>query len=121
MHHRDLILELLDDVFPNHYCDDCISSELDIQPRQQVNQICRGLEAARQIHRAKSPCAKCGRTKTTNGRGPLANDGPTRKTEPLESMTSTRRDNLRDVDIEKTRTEVVGICRALWQSTQAEP
>jgi hypothetical protein len=121
MQQRDLILELLDEISPKAYCDDCISSELGIQTRQQVNQICRSLERARLVRREKSPCGKCGKSKTTNARAPAVKDAPFRGSQTLEPGVSTRGGDLSDFDIEKTRNELVAICRALWQTTQTEP
>jgi hypothetical protein len=46
-------------------CDDCISTATGIEPRQQVNQICRRLEP-RGITRRRDQCSRCGRTKTVN-------------------------------------------------------
>lgn len=48
------------------YCDDCISYKLNIKPRQQVNQICRILDAKRDINRIKSICKSCNKMKITN-------------------------------------------------------
>src|SRR3954471_3295520 len=99
MNQRDLILELLDDISPEAYCDDCISAELDIQPRQQVNQVCRSLEATRQIQRTRSPCRKCGKTKITNTRRPVANDASLVKTRPPRSTESSPGNDARGLDI----------------------
>ncbi|WP_447860815.1 hypothetical protein [Nitrospira calida] len=46
-------------------CDDCIATATGIEPRQQVNQICRRLEP-RHITRRQDRRVRCGRTKTVN-------------------------------------------------------
>lgn len=63
MSNADTILKFLEGA--NACCDDCIAAETRIEPRQQVNQICRQMEA-RQITRRQDRCARCGRMKTVN-------------------------------------------------------
>src|SRR3972149_3768713 len=108
-----LLLELLEDIRPRGYCDDCLSLELDIQPRQTINQICRTLHAAQSIERAKAKCDRCGKVKITNVRGSTVETGgmPKQRTSPGSSM---------PLDIEKARTGVVQICRELWRNTQPD-
>ena len=48
------------------YCDDCISEELDIKPRQAINQICRKLSETKAIQRVKGSCSSCARDKIVN-------------------------------------------------------
>ncbi len=62
MSNADTILKFLEGA--NACCDDCIAAETRIEPRQQVNQICRRMEP--QITRRQDRCARCGRTKTVN-------------------------------------------------------
>lgn len=115
-----LVLELLEDIRPRGYCDDCLSLELNIQPRQTVNQICRTLYAARRIERAKTTCSRCGKTKITNVRG--GEQLPS--TQPMQAPLPTSAKPLAaiaPIDIEKARTEIVQICRRLWQGTQSGP
>lgn len=45
------------------YCDDCLSTILNIKPRQQVNQICRNHEY---INREKGKCIFCSGNKIVN-------------------------------------------------------
>ena len=107
-----LVLELLDDIRPRGYCDDCLSVELDIQPRQTINQICRTLYAAKSVERAKATCDRCGKVKITNVRRSLESAGlPKPSTSPASSV---------PLDIEKTRTQVVQICADLWRKTQRD-
>jgi len=47
-------------------CDDCLSIAADVTPRQQVNQICRGLAERRVIDRSQRVCSVCGRQKLVN-------------------------------------------------------
>lgn len=63
MNNMDLILELLDDINPKHYCDNCISKELRIFPRQQVNQICRRLMVRGKLTRENNQCNSCKKIK----------------------------------------------------------
>lgn len=46
-------------------CDDCISKELDIHPRQQVNQICNRLKPEG-IVRQQDYCRQCQKLKLVN-------------------------------------------------------
>jgi hypothetical protein len=62
MSNAEAILDFLER-FPKGVCDDCISRETGVEPRQQVYQICRRLEG-RTIRGAKGRCALCDRTKT---------------------------------------------------------
>ena len=48
------------------YCDDCISEELNIKPRQTINQICRILDNVKAIQRVKGSCSSCARDKIVN-------------------------------------------------------
>lgn len=48
------------------YCDDCLSDELDIKPRQQINQICRNLMKDGVLNREKRQCAGCSKEKLVN-------------------------------------------------------
>ena len=40
-------------------CDDCISTQLDIRPRMQVNQICNSLSEEGCLGRQRSVCTSC--------------------------------------------------------------
>jgi hypothetical protein len=110
---RAPVLELLEEIRPRGYCDDCLSIELDIQPRQAVNQICRALFAAKSIERAKANCDRCGKEKIINVRNHRAAADVTPKRRVSSELS-------RSLDIEKTRTQVVQICRELWRRTQAD-
>lgn len=111
-----LVLELLDDIKPRGRCDDCLSEELDIRPRQTINQICRTLYAAQSIARVRAECARCGKVKITNSRS----DFPAVRL-PVSGATSPRSVGSHSLDIEKVRTEIVQICRELWRETQSAP
>src|SRR5712692_1204268 len=65
MNNPETILRFLKGI-PNGACDDCISRQTGIEPRQQVNQICRRIEQQRTITRRRDRCAVCGHTKTVN-------------------------------------------------------
>lgn len=118
------VLEFLDDLKPQRQCDDCLSTELDILPRQTVNQICRALEEAGRIARLKSRCDRCGKVKIANFyRTPTASVlNSTVDAVTVRSTVSRRKTNDFVLDIEKARTEVVRICRMLWnQNKSADP
>lgn len=46
-------------------CDDCLSRELEIYPRQQINQIANKLVKERNFVREKRICDKCLKNKLT--------------------------------------------------------
>lgn len=121
MANADSILELLDDIFPNAYCDDCLSGELGIQPRQQVNQIGRRLESMGKTVRQRGTCSSCNKNKTINKiiRSDLASQ-PTQNSKAVhESQTlynvSVGTPIAQHFDIEHARTEVVKLCHNVWK------
>jgi hypothetical protein len=63
MNNAETILRFLEGT--NSCCDDCIARETHIEPRQQVNNICRRMELSA-LTRYQDRCALCGRTKTIN-------------------------------------------------------
>lgn len=56
--HREEILVFLEDE-KSAYCDDCLAERLEIQPRQQVNAICRRLAEEGIISRQRAWCNRC--------------------------------------------------------------
>jgi hypothetical protein len=65
MTNKDKVLDFLS----NHtqpFCDDCISNEMGIKPRQQINSICRTLFNENKIFRLKSCCVQCNKEKVVN-------------------------------------------------------
>lgn len=60
------VIEFLSANKDSGYCDDCISYNLNIKPRQQVNQICSILESKKDIERIKSTCQICRKLKILN-------------------------------------------------------
>ena len=52
----------------SNLCDDCLSAKTRIQPRQQVNQLCRKLRSKNLIRRFLGGCDGCGGIKTVNSR-----------------------------------------------------
>lgn len=62
----DLILETLEELMPSFFCDDCLSKQVGITPRQQVNALCNKLNSQGLILRKKAPCARCGHLKLVN-------------------------------------------------------
>jgi hypothetical protein len=47
-------------------CDDCLTMRTDVQPRQQVNQICRQMADHGDIDREQGTCSICGKAKIVN-------------------------------------------------------
>ena len=63
---RERVLSILKSEANEGLCDDCISSHLEIYPRQQVNQICNDLKRQGKIDRKESMCNKCRKLKLCN-------------------------------------------------------
>lgn len=103
MDNSDIILEYLEENRPSEYCDDCISDQLGIKPRQQVNQICNRLLSQSMIKRSKGLCALCHGRKLVNAFNQLL-------TAPSDSQ----------IDIEKLRTQIVHMCHELWKREKAK-
>ena len=66
MTYKQDILELLQAVRPDGRCDDCLSDELGIKPRQAVNMACRPLHESGTTTRLKAVCSRCGKDKLVN-------------------------------------------------------
>lgn len=120
MSNIDLILELLDDISPDGYCDDCISGELHIHPRQQVNQICRKLEINGKLNRQKSDCSSCKKNKTINIRHLDGQIIPVPKENAVSVAVSSIKANKveEEIDIEHARNEIVRICHQIWSKNK---
>jgi hypothetical protein len=114
------ILELLGDIQPQGYCDDCLSEVLEIRPRQAVNQLCRVLSSNQRLIRGNGECGRCGRRKITN----VASDAKGRDVEGKSATPGTSSgsanlsDTSRQLDIEAARTEIVRVCRRIWQQSK---
>ena len=123
MSQSEEILALLDDLKPKALCDDCLSEELDIQPRQTVNVICRSLNAGGVIARIKTECDRCGKAKITNGFvGTPARKTPAIGVTARDDTPTVSINDSSNLDIEKARTEIVRICRTLWKrSKEGDP
>ena len=66
MGNTDIVIEFLELHQPKPYCDDCISNETRIEPRQQVNQICNRLSNQGISIRRDVNCTICGKLKKCN-------------------------------------------------------
>jgi hypothetical protein len=108
------ILELLESISPDGRCDDCLANELGISPRQSVNGICRHLRDHGQLTRIRAACSLCSKPKLVNTLAsvssyqtvaPRANAAKAKATSP-------------GIDVEKLRTDVVRMCRTVWQQSQ---
>ncbi len=118
MSNSDIILEFLEENHPGEYCDDCISSQLEIKPRQQVNQIGNRLMRQGAIRREKGLCVECHKHKTINAfNTPVL--GTSRAGLVKEPAVSYKvQDSLSDslIDVEKIRTKIVHMCHELWKN-----
>lgn len=113
MNNTEIILEYLEDIHPKVACDDCISSQVGVRPRQQVHQICTRLSSSGSIARTRGVCSSCCRHKLVNSLTLPREAPPGEETEepaPEEP-----------IDLEKRRNEVVRICHALWRSAKGVP
>lgn len=63
---RERVLSILKSGANEGLCDDCVSSHLEIYPRQQVNQICNDLKRQGKVDRKESLCNKCRKLKLCN-------------------------------------------------------
>ena len=63
---REIVLSTLKSTPNEGMCDDCISSQFEIYPRQQVNQICNDLKRQGKVDRKESLCRKCHKLKLCN-------------------------------------------------------
>ena len=118
MSNSDIILEFLEENHPGEYCDDCISSQLEIKPRAQVNQICNRLSKQGTTKRDKGLCMLCHRQKFVNAfstpvpgtsRAGILKE-PAASYEVYDSLSDSQ------IDIEKMRTKIVRMCHELWQN-----
>jgi 5-methylcytosine-specific restriction endonuclease McrA len=57
---KERIIEVLDSI-QDGICDDCLSKQAKISPRQQVNSICRVMESVGKFTRHKASCQVCGK------------------------------------------------------------
>jgi hypothetical protein len=57
----EIMIEFLESISPEKCCDDCISKETGIKPRQRVNRICRLLNSAKVLARERGSCLLCNR------------------------------------------------------------
>ena len=64
---RDRILGHLGANRGRYFRDDCLSADLKILPRQQVNQICRRLQQEKDLERLDGTCNGCGKRNLVNG------------------------------------------------------
>lgn len=123
MSNSEMILELLGEIYPARYCDDCLSAELDIHHRQQVNQICRKLESKGNLVRQHGLCEKCQKEKKTNTLNKNIQIMPSRR--QLEVRESTVnyypiRSSEDLAQIEGLRSGIVRICRQIWLKNKSE-
>lgn len=65
---RDVVLDTLSRM-EGGLCDDCLSSESGVTPRQQIHQIATSLQRAGRITREKRQCPSCGRHKLVSSTG----------------------------------------------------
>lgn len=109
MSHAETILEFLDERKPLAYCDDCLSMETAVAPRQQVYAICTKLFERQTISRAKGVCERCGRNKLVNA-----------MRAPAELHHTETPARIPSVDVEAMRTSIVRMCQDLAQRNGIE-
>jgi hypothetical protein len=66
MTNTDIILEFMEENGTLKICDDCLSIEAEIFPRQQVNQICNRFAVSGILKRTLNVCKNCHKQKLTN-------------------------------------------------------
>ena len=66
MTNADVILSFLKHT-KGHLCDDCLSQQSGVSPRQQVFQLCAKLAGRGKLQRVRGRCETCRRSKTVNG------------------------------------------------------
>jgi len=109
MSNMDAILEFLEAQRPDAYCDDCLSTETGVEPRQQVNQICNRLSKQGSILRTRGRCKRDGTIKLVNAINVVPHPAP--RSTDLAAPTGTK--GRVGVDIEKMRTSIVRICQEI--------
>lgn len=83
-------------------CDDCLSIAADVKPRQQVNQICRGLAQRGLIARSQGECPVCKHEKLVN----LPSHQVPHSTKPVKVEESPAR-------LDQLRRQIVGILNSI--------
>ena len=121
MTNSDYILEYLEANLTKELCDDCISNELNISPRQQVNQITRKLTNKGLIIRERKPCSLCKKIKLANQFVPLSTKYSSSLSHQVEEVHISY-GKVADVkiDIEHVRTRIVHLCYDLWLKANQE-
>ena len=92
-----------------------MSSELNIKPRQSINLACRPLAAEGRITRIKAECSLCGKVKLTNT---MVSAIDFQRVKPRSLSLKAPTSTVKVIDIERARTEIVRVCRAIWRETQ---
>lgn len=108
MSNSEIILEFLETV-PRGCCDSCVSRETGVEPHQQVNQICRGLEQQGKSGRQEGPCALCNKKRILNIVSFVPPGKPTTPV-PVAQRSGQRQ---RSVDIEDLRNHLDRFCKVL--------
>lgn len=125
MSNSDLIMESLDEIYPHAYCDDCLATELNIRPRQQINQLGNKLSIDGKIIRQKGICSLCKKQKITNSitRNPSPAQEKKAKSTQESATThvmSSQSPPYQPINIEDLRTQIVRICRRIWDENKKE-
>jgi hypothetical protein len=121
MNNTDLILAFLKKDPLEKYCDDCISDELNIKPRQQVNARARELAVNQLITRKTDICSSCYKEKLSNSFNELSKSSLSishsnvrDQTVPYDYQVKKQSLKLDRIDIEHERNRIVQICREIW-------
>jgi hypothetical protein len=95
-------------------CDDCLSRRSRVEPRQQVNQVCRRLEKAGALTRGEGRCAACKATKTVSVLGGTSH--PRR-----QSRASSADGGSPAPSPEEMRNQLDRFCSDLWEKRGSGP
>jgi len=104
------IIEQLKAISPAALCDDCLSERSGVEPRQQVNQICRHLASQGKVLRKQDQCSQCGGNKIVNSAAV-----------PAPPPTSPPWPSLPPPTIDQMRRTIVRFCQRLWDLHQDGP
>ncbi|MDD8019566.1 MAG: hypothetical protein PHU81_00040 [Acidobacteriota bacterium] len=125
MSNSEMILELLGEIYPGSYCDDCMSVELGIHPRQQVNQICRKLESQGKLIRQEGSCEKCQKEKKINILNKESQAIKIRINAELKKNSRASAYSIGRIEdvtgqIDRLRAAIVKICQQIWAANKSE-
>ncbi len=117
MGNQEYVVDYLIDNKIKNFCDDCLSIELEIFPRQQVNQICNKLKTQQTIERGKAICSSCGKSKIVNGITVKQSFEKVQKDEKSSFVPSLT--NINDY-LRAFYLQIVPLCEGIWNENRPE-